>query len=1749
MASARSIIINHGWADVPTRQNWIKTGDIKYQYLSNELINKVFPILQSEDKNLLLDGLVRTINLIHVKFGFGNNNEKNDSLLWDQLTQNSSLDLRALLGIMLPFINDNETDDKKHQLKRLADLYLEKDNTGAYIYNNSQYNRCIRHMDGNTIKFFPRPYLKEYFQQHLELLLMSIETVANKLYVNWVDILPIRMNQYTNTKLYSDTVAKIGRENITSVDLINGYIDPMTGLSYQDIYNVMSNHLYHEIKNHKWLIYDIIIAGNATSYVLYLEQQFDLDRVWDGLLWSQLDDNSRNTFTYEWNIFLGSSVINNNIVLSKFYFFFSKYHRNAKKLISRNELVLTTDTTMAEDDDEESAQVTPETTRNAKIGMANVPIEEIYLFFYDQFLAFKKSWFYYVIKIKKEKFLGKRALGQTGVEIFITPKNVYNYCKSLTHYTGQDLVTGMSRYYEIPRHWHSLKPELVEMVLIRILDIARPSSDRYDRLQNDWSKPNWFNINNYLRRLYPAVGERLLLQTNQLIHSFIRTRLVDIIFESLIYHGLLSEFVPNKKITANAIVETSINSADDQKKTEYKRNQMSQEYFTGTMRDNYENHAYYFITSTTYGQLKPVKSGTYFDFLVSEQNWTFTYAMNWVSQINFYHHYINNRVIYVTGATGVGKSTQVPPLLMYGQKMVDYNLNGKIICTEPRVPPTETNTINISKNLGVPIMAYDTLYEKNIFTNNYYVQFKHQKKEHLAKTDAFLRIVTDGTLYEEMKASAFMTRSVDDPYAVDVNQKPIPWAKTFSSGNKYDILIVDEAHEHNANMDMILTLARDAAYINNSLKIIIISATMEDDEPIYRRYYRTINDNRAYPLSAFIENQKLDRANMDRRIHISPPGATTQFVIEDFYDSKAESDLINSKNFVDYGIKRTINLANSTTEKDILLFMSGQADIKKAVKEINNNTAANIIAMGFYSELSEETKTMIINIDQTLPQYTRYKDDVFLEEKDVIRKVPMGTYNRAIIIATNVAEASITLKNLRYVVDTGYAKTVIYDALEGVPKTFILPISWSSSTQRRGRVGRVASGIVYHLYAKEKIVNNKTAYKIADEDAKNHIVPLLKTDPRDGPIITKENDINNLYNIHTFRKKMELGPSEPDVVYNVLKNPRPYLDIIQKQYLYIADFGDISQYYLYYGKTVEEYYNLSSLLNNMHKYMIENHDDYHYQMQATEYWSRGYTGYDDFMLEDSTLLFYIIHPDENVITRNLYTGKMEGIKCNPSVTEAYYYYLLKVNRIRFNSEDIAMCKFPTINFDNFYFLKYDLAISDAKLQMLVLEIPTRTIDFRIQYNNITEHNIAIDVGIYFRELSQRYKQQYIAENTVTVKSTLLENLSAIQKLSSQTVLNDINNLMWYSFSIPYGLENDVLAVITLMTLVTDISQWIGEIKSKQDIQKFFSLHSNSHGDFYFVWKLWVTIKDLLENKNLLEITKVDVGLEIQFKNYKEQFLRNVKIPFEEFLIFDKMYKSGQLNTHDEFYYYVKQLVIDFKQIIENIHIDKYLDIIASNNKLNPEKLYDFLVQYLDIISTQNRNIWLYQYEIENKLTEEPVNTNIIEWAQRKLSLPGIINNPTYEPTKWDRMLEIYIRAFSMNLLKNEGNYYLRINKGIRLDPDYWSKNLILEKTLLNNKTEFIIYHSNQTVNDVISAAYLTSVKLEWVIQLNPVYYYYFFFDKNNILNKMKADEDVIRSVNIIRSNMHLFDHNALIAYLDQIDNPVISGIIREDLAT
>jgi HrpA-like RNA helicase len=119
---------------------------------------------------------------------------------------------------------------------------------------------------------------------------------------------------------------------------------------------------------------------------------------------------------------------------------------------------------------------------------------------------------------------------------------------------------------------------------------------------------------------------------------------------------------------------------------------------------------------------------------------------------------------------------------------------------------------------------------------------------------------------------------------------------------------------------------------------------MDDDEPVYRRYYRDINDNQKFPLDCNLRDFNLDRVNVDRRYHISPVGLGTTHKIEETYlDGSNPVDIV--KMLVRDGLKG-----------DILIFQPGEGDIVELVEELNENTPDDVIALPFYSALSDDKK-------------------------------------------------------------------------------------------------------------------------------------------------------------------------------------------------------------------------------------------------------------------------------------------------------------------------------------------------------------------------------------------------------------------------------------------------------------------------------------------------------------------------------------------------------------------------------------------------------------------------------------------------------------------------------------------------------------------------------------------------------------------------------------------------------------------------
>ncbi len=1161
----------------------------KYEIKTNA-VDKIFPVLNTYHKSLLFEYLINIIDVIAIKFNFDLNNRYTYE---HQFRQNNYRDAIGLLFMLLPYIDDT-FGTKSKSLSSLNELYIAKKNNiecninntePKYEYTNLQYGRCVRDNDRAEEIIFSEDHLKHNYL----LLLDTIQNVANKLYVNWINIRPIDPIMATNENYipYIETKKQIFNTKLIewdpAIDNKNGKFNQ--AMSVGEIYNILSNYLFHEIKNIKWLIYDIYINKHPYKYLYYLNDILNIENCAKNIKWNLLSEKEQNNFNQNLNMlidtFIKDSTYGNlsrdNIqyIITVLIFFFNKYYTNKGGRGKDGYKELQGDTEEVGDDTVfsnltlEDYRVSAKSLKNNGKHIYEYISESLYELRFTWYSKFyltynNESKLYELNKISSSHF---RSYGSNiSIKGNFSIKNVYNFTKSLISYTDSNEKNQNKNYKQFPKYWKSLNSEDKKIIL--------------DRLNS--REVDWFTIIKYLKLGVGYTHEEAIKINNTILES-IFGYLAEIVFDILASNGLLSEFVPDARLTDQSILPQSTsdrNTAIQKRLGQYVISNPK-------LRERWEK-SIYFINNLEYGQMEMTekidnvaKTEKYIDLLSNPKtrvgSWVYVYGMDWICQIGFFHHYLNNRVIYITGGTGVGKSTQVPKLLLYSLKMLDYKTTGKIACTQPRVPPTVNNAKTISSQMGIPIESYNKSIDSDIVTNNYYIQYKHQKKKHSLKQKGLvLEIMTDGTLEIDLKNPVLKSMIKDN----------------YSNNNIYDIVIVDEAHEHNKNMDLILTRMKYAAYYNNSIKLVIISATMEEDEPVYRRYYRDINDNKMFPLNLSLKTHNLDRINVDRRLHISPPGEVTQYRINEIYTPLFSEG--GDKNQLLETIKKTVlNILKTSTDGDLLLFQPGEGEIKTTVTELNKITPKDVIALPYFSALSDVKKTMVEEINKYKFGLTIPKDVPFEEDLDETQYKPVlpGTYKRVIVVGTNIAEASITISTLRYVIETGTQKTNIYDYKTRSAQLLLTEISESSRLQRKGRVGRVAQGTVYYLYKKGSKENIKKQFNISIEDFSDKLFEMLSYKPQDEPFFDQTNDpYKNTININNIQRLYKNGLD----------------DMIREQYFTKNSF------YEYYGS--------------------DKHYDYKNASQMFIYYK---TGFDKQTLDDREGVFYIVHPDELCFTRNI----------------------------------------------------------------------------------------------------------------------------------------------------------------------------------------------------------------------------------------------------------------------------------------------------------------------------------------------------------------------------------------------------------------------------------------------------------------------------------------------------------------------------------
>ena len=256
---------------------------------------------------------------------------------------------------------------------------------------------------------------------------------------------------------------------------------------------------------------------------------------------------------------------------------------------------------------------------------------------------------------------------------------------------------------------------------------------------------------------------------------------------------------------------------------------------------------------------------------------------------------------------------------------------------------------------------------------------------------------------------------------------------------QYSAIIMDEAHERSLHTDVLLGILKTVAERRTDLKLIITSATMDADK-----------------FSNFFGGVPIFKI----------PGRT--FKVETMYSKTPQED------YVDSAVKQALKIHVSAGVGDILIFMTGQEDIEAT-------------CFSLAERLKDIEGVAPLSI---LPIYSQLPTDL---QAKIFEKAEEGT--RKVIVATNIAETSLTVDGIYYVIDSGFCKLKVYNPRIGMDALQIYPISQANANQRAGRAGRTGPGKCFRLYTESAFNYEMLAGTVPEIQRTNlaNVVLLLKS--------------------------------------------------------------------------------------------------------------------------------------------------------------------------------------------------------------------------------------------------------------------------------------------------------------------------------------------------------------------------------------------------------------------------------------------------------------------------------------------------------------------------------------------------------------------------------------------------------------------------------------------------------------------------------
>ena len=401
----------------------------------------------------------------------------------------------------------------------------------------------------------------------------------------------------------------------------------------------------------------------------------------------------------------------------------------------------------------------------------------------------------------------------------------------------------------------------------------------------------------------------------------------------------------------------------------------------------------------------------------------------------------DHQVVIVSGETGSGKTTQLPKICM----QLGRGVAGMIGHTQPRRLAARSVADRIAHELG------QTVGRERGQVVGYQVRFTDE-----VGPTTLVKLMTDGILLAEIQSDPMLRR--------------------------YDTLIIDEAHERSLNIDFILGYVARLLPARPDLKVIITSATIDSDR--FARHFGTWEgtpgsgrliepapvievSGRTYPVeiryrplgpttpSSYTSEASSQQA--DETIEVIETTDVTesgpmQLVLEDPDDELATLGYGMGEDIdVETAICHAVDELSAEGDGDILVFLPGERDIR-------DTEAALLDHLKGRGRRAGDDKGAHPGDIEILPLYARL---TAAEQHRVFEPHRL----RRVVLATNVAETSLTVPGIRYVIDPGLARISRYSNKTKVQRLPIEPVSQASANQRAGRCGRVAEGVAIRLFS------------------------------------------------------------------------------------------------------------------------------------------------------------------------------------------------------------------------------------------------------------------------------------------------------------------------------------------------------------------------------------------------------------------------------------------------------------------------------------------------------------------------------------------------------------------------------------------------------------------------------------------------------------------------------------------------------------